>query len=433
MRNFIPLLLLACVPLDLLAQTETRTVILLRPGARPIVIKRPMRYPVGILQPRIPVTMGNRFDWKWAAPANLLADMPQGPPKDFVPAYQLLLPQGFAADQQQGLVLHLSSSSLPNDAMVWQPVCQKHKLIYASPLGLGDEVHMGLRLQFALAVLDDLRQRIPLDPDRVYISGVGRAGSLATLMAYSFPEFVGGVVAIGSASSLRAEPWMRDRVRQRLSVALIGGQLDPARHELERVRAKVLEESDIPHKLVVVPNMAAGLPPAAVLDQTIAWLESSRAKRVQLAGRFPPTRLVGPGMPSAEEWSHSLVEEGKARLNLNRTDEGLSLLEGVLHRWPGTPAARDAKAALEAHDALGKRTWQEWHNVRQLQHFRREAQALDAYLKMVTTIRGLRLTPGLVDSTIRMYEQVENFGAGTPEGDRATKRLEELRRLRVNR
>ncbi|MFQ3593671.1 MAG: hypothetical protein SNJ82_10890, partial [Gemmataceae bacterium] len=208
------------------------------------------------------------------------------------------------------------------------------------------------------------------------------------------------------------------------------GQWDLNRHELERVRVKVLEQSDMTYKYTMVPNLHANtLPPSLVLDGTIAWLESNRVKRVQLAGRFPPTRIVGPGTPSAEDWAAALVEEGRFRLQHNRTDEGISLLEGVIYRWPATPAAKQAKAALEAHDAKGKRPWAEWHAQRQRHHFLREATALDDYVKTVAAIRGLRLTPGLLEATISMYEQVITFGPETREADRASKRVEELKRL----
>ena len=424
------LALLGLFLVSLAAEAQDR-ILILRPFHRPRVITRkPLGLPVGIVHGRIPVTQPNRFDLRWAAPPSVLADMPKEAPRGFVESYQLLLPQGFAVDQPQGLVLHVSNSSLPNDHLAWQAVCHKHKLIYACPVGIGDEVQLGLRLKTALAVLDDLRQKIHLDPDRIYVAGVGNGALVATMIAYGYPEFVGGVVAIGKATSLRAEPFMRDRVRERLSIALLAGQGDPDRHELERVRAKVLEQSDMTYKFTLVPQLPANtLPPPLVLDGTMAWLESNRAKRAQWAGRFPPTRIVGPGTPSPEDWAAALVEEGKFRLQHNRTDEGISLLEGVLCRWPTTPAAKDAKAALETHDAKGKRPWAEWHALRQRQHFVREATALDEYVKTVAAIRGLKLTPGLVEATIAMYEQVITFGPETREADRASKRIEELKRL----
>mgnify|MGYP002778041582 CR=1 FL=1 len=428
------LALLSLLLIGLVAEAQDR-IIILRPFRVPRVITRkPLGLPMGTLQQRIPVTMPSRFDVKWAAPPSVLADMPKDAPRGFTESYQLLLPQGFAVDQPQGLVLHLSASSMPNDYLAWQAVCQKHKLLYACPAGIGDDVHLGLRLKTALAVLDDLRQKVNLDPDRVYITGIGGGALVATMIAYGYPEFVGGVVAIGNATSLRAEPYLRDRARERLSIALLAGQWDNGRHELERVRAKVLEQSDMTFKYTTVPNLHANtLPPPMVLDGTIAWLESNRAKRVQLAGKFPPSRIVGPGTPKPEEWAGALVEEGKFRMQNNRTDEGISLLEGVIYRWPATPAAKDAKAALEAHDARGKRAWADWHAQRQRIHFVREATALDDYVKTIAAVRGLKLTPGLIEATMAMYEQVITFGPETKDGERALKRIEELKRLAVKR
>src|SRR5262249_7469288 len=157
-------------------------------------------------------------------------------------SYHLMLPPGFSADRPIGLVLHLSASSAPEDFLAWEGVCRRYGLVLASPVGVGDDVHAGLRLRTAFAVLDDLRQRMLIETDRIYICGTGQGALTASQIAYSFPEFVGGLVAVGGATSLRAEPWLRDRVRERLSVALLAGQMDPGRHELERVRASVLKQ-----------------------------------------------------------------------------------------------------------------------------------------------------------------------------------------------
>jgi hypothetical protein len=431
MRTLLLLLLAASAAL---AQTRT---IIIRPGRPPLVITRRPGGPAdtrGSYQGRVSVAAANRFDWEFAAPPGVVAAMPKDAPKGgFAESYQLLLPPGMAAGKEVGLVLHLSASSTPDDYNQWAPVCATYGLAYACAYGVGDEADPGLRLRTALTVFDDLRQRIPLDPDRVYVTGTGNGALTACQIAYSFPEFVGGLIAVGSATSLRAEPYLRDRVRERLGVVLMAGMLDPGRHELERVRAAVLKQNEVSHRMITVPDHGKGLPAPAVLEQAVGWLESGRLTRMQLAKAYPATRVAGGAMPKGDDFATALVAEARERLRRGRTDEGLMLLDGVLHRWPAAAAAKEAKTLLDEHDARGKRTWKECYDKRQLEHFNREARALDDFAALLGGVRGVAANPGLVPAAIAMYEQVEQFGPETREGQRATRRLEELRKINAKR
>lgn len=430
MRTILLFLLISSVALG------QNRIIILRPGHRPLVVNRRPGVMAngGTYQGRITVAAPNRFDWQFAAPPGTLATMPKDAEKGgFAESYQLMVPPGLAPGSAAGLVLNVSASSSSEEFGIWEPVCRKHGLAYVCPIGVGDEVHPGLRLRTAVAVLDDIRQRMLIDTDRIYLTGTGHGSLTACQMAYSFPEFVGGLIAVGSATSLRAEPWLRDRVRERLSVVLLTGNRDPNRHELQRVRAAVLKQSEINHRLIVVPEQAEGLPPSEVLDHAVAWLESGRAARLQLSKLYPATRVAEGSMPQSENYASALVEEAKERLRKGRKDEGLMLLVGVMNRWPTTPGAREAKRLLEEQDAKGKRTWKEWYDARQLEHFHREARAIDELIGLLGNVRGAVLNAGLLPAAIAMYEQVEQFGPDTKEGKRASQRLEELRKIRDRR
>src|SRR5262249_27782058 len=160
----------------------------------------------------------------------------------------------------------------------------------------------------------DVRQRFGPDTDRIYITGVSQGSLTACMIAYSYPEFIGGLLAIGGATSLRSEPWMRDRVKERLSVVLMAGGLDAGRHELEQVRYKRLRDEGVHVNLTLVPSMAKGMPPALVLDQAIARLEEKRVDRMQLGKKAPMLRMAEKAMPKADEWARAVVDEAKAKI-----------------------------------------------------------------------------------------------------------------------
>src|SRR5437667_291671 len=81
------------------------------------------------------------------------------------------------------------------------------------------------------------RRRLHIDTDRCYLAGAGEGGRTACAVAFAYPEAFGGVLAIGSGSPLRPEPDRRERVKERLSVALLTGERAPGRPELERYTA----------------------------------------------------------------------------------------------------------------------------------------------------------------------------------------------------
>lgn len=410
------------------AQQRPRVIII----NRPVYLPAPGARPGLGVNPREQVTTPAWFDWKFAAPPGLADGMPGGK-GGFPDSYQLVVPPGLPGGRRPGLVLHLSASSAPADHAHWEAVCRKYGLIYASPYGVGDEAHAAERLRIALAVLDDVRQKYGPDTDRIYITGSSHGALTACLIAYSYPEFVGGLLAVGAATSLRSEPWMRDRVKERLSVVLMTGQLDAARHELERVRFTSLRDTGVNAKLVLVPGMAKGLPPPLVLDQAMAWLELNRVARMQLGTVAPALRMAEKATPRADEWARAVYDEAKMRMEKRLVNEGLMLLEGVTSRWPTTAAARDAKKLLDAHNAKKKGTWGDIYNNRQVAHFSREAQALDEYLQVLTGVRGLTVPPTLIEAAISMYEQVTKFGPETRQGLKAKARLEVLRKPKLGR
>ena len=376
-----------------------------------------------------------RLDWRFAAPPGLAEALPKPGNGNFAAqaqdTYQLLLPP-VPPGRSVGLVLHLSASSSPDDALAWGPVCRKHGLIFACPLGVGDTANGAARLRIAVAVLDDLRRRYAIDTDRIYLSGASAGAATAAQIAFSWPEACGGLLAIGGAASLRGEPYLRQRVRRRLSVACVVGALDPARHEVERYRFPVLRDADVKARLTVLPGLGKGLPAAVLLEQQLLWLESGRAARQALAKASPTLRLAEKAMPAPAEWSKGLLDEAKADLKAGRgVKDALMVLHGVAAGWPLLPAGRDAKKALDAHDRVSRIKWADLYNQRQTAHYGREANALDDFLKLMLAVRGGgRIAAGLKPVAIQMWEQAGQFaGPDTRLGRKAAARLKALKRL----
>jgi pimeloyl-ACP methyl ester carboxylesterase len=381
--------------------------------------------------PRVRVLLPSRLDWTYAASAAALGTAPpEARPHDATQTvYQLWVPRSYKHAAPHPLVLFISPKQFPDEWGSWIDVCSKHGVMFAAVPGGGSNAHPALRLRVALDVLDDLRRRMAIDTDRVYVGGYAEGARTACELAFAYPEFVGGVVAIGGASSPRQEPWMRERMKERLSVAYVTGGLDPARREIEVFRHPVTRDLGARTRLWSVPMAANAMPASAVLEDAYLWLEAGLAGRRALMAASPTSKMAVGVVPPAEAWAQGVLEEAKARLkDRGRREAGLMLLAGLAERWAGGETARKAAKLLEAHDERGKGKWQDVYNRQQVRFAFLEAKAFADYVEGPLPVRDLARKPALLQELAGLWELVEKYGPDTDEGREAGRRLEELRK-----
>jgi predicted esterase len=383
------------------------------------------------LNPSVRVQAPARFDWAWATPPGLVVQTPKEVMAGYDSTrtrYQLFVPVSYKHARSSPLILFLSSADIPDEFASWATVCRKHDVLYASAHEAGDNCPATKRLRIALDVFDDIRRRMNVDTDRVYLGGFSEGARTACEAVYAFPEFAGGLVAVGGASPLRGEPWLRDRVQERLSIALLTGNLDYSRGEMESYRFPVLHELQVRSKLWV-PRVGHAMPPASVLEEVFVWLEADSIRRKALGQAYPTARVAEGAFPSPQSWSNRLVEEAKGRLAVEKTrDSGLMQLEGVVRRWKGSEGAIAAEKIL-AENAAGAGAWQNVYVRRQQEFFFQEAKGMDAYLDGPLSPRDPRRKVSLIRISLDLWKQVLDSGADTREGKLAKTRVEELKRL----
>jgi pimeloyl-ACP methyl ester carboxylesterase len=376
---------------------------------------------------RVRVLAGSRLDPTFAASAEVLASTPRNALADYKSTqqhYQLFIPLTYRNTQPHPLIVFVSSSSSPDDFTRFDALCRKYGVLFACPHGAGDDCAPGRRLRIALDTLEDVRQRFNVDTDRIYLAGISTGALIALDIAFSYPEFIGGLLAINGADGLRNEPWLRDRVVERLSVALSCGELSPARIEVERWRFPALRDCEVRTKLWLTPRLAQGLPPASQIEEMFVWLEATRARRRALGATYPPARMAEGTVPAAETWAAGVVEEARKRLlDRKRRESGLMQLEGVLARWKDTRAAEEAGNLLKRHN-----TWRKLYERRQLEFAYREAKSIDAYLAAGQGLADLKRLPAVLRLAIARWEEVEKLADGQ-QAREAQKRLAKLRKL----
>ena len=127
--------------------------------------------------------------------------------------YALYLPRSFDAPKQYGLLISLHSEDSNHRLNLIQvlgiagrgsmapegpsfPTLRDQDLIVACPMARGTMGYQGIAEQDVYDVLADVERRYPVDPDRVYLTGISMGGGGALWLAETHPDLWAGVAAM---------------------------------------------------------------------------------------------------------------------------------------------------------------------------------------------------------------------------------------------
>jgi hypothetical protein len=389
--------------------------------------------PVTGHQKKVKVSAATRIDWTFVLANRSLAE----PPGDWLgdydsgrQQYDLFVPANYSAKQSWPLVLYISPGDDPGAFQQLEPACRQLGMLLAAPYGAGNSCPQRRRVRIVLDVLDDIRRHYRIDPDRTYISGFSGGGRIACGIGFSLPEYFGGVMPICAAGDLRQEPWLRQRVIDRLSVALVSGESDFNRGECERWRGPVLRDVGVRTRVWVVPKLGHSVPAATVLQEALGWLEEDLKRRQELGQRYPASRIAADAAPARADWAKTLLTEGKQRLAERATlYSGLMQLKGCLERWPDLPAAAEAKKILLDYEARQDRPWEADDIAEQRRFLLANARGLGDYAAGPLPQQYLKFRGDFARQALQLWELILQDSPNSPAGAEARKRIPELQKL----
>jgi hypothetical protein len=327
------------------------------------------------------------------------------------------------------LVLFVSPSNEPMGWKHFEALCKQCGIAFAGPWGAGNDCEPKKRVRIVLDVLDDVRRRVPIDPDRTYIAGLSGGGRIACAIAFALPEHFGGVLPICASGDLRDEPWLRHRVIDRLNVAFVSGEKDFNRGEVERLRGPYLSAVGVRTKVWVQPGLGHGMPDQRTLGEALRWLEDGLSARQELARRFPATRAVG-DVPSRQEQAAAILAEGKKRIEDRKTlFSGLMLLQGCMNRWPDVAAAKEARKILLEHEAKAERPWEADDIAEQRRFLVARARCLDAYASGDLPPQYIKMRAAMAREALELWQKVLEDSPESDAGREARKRMTALKKL----
>lgn len=328
------------------------------------------------------------------------------------------------------VVLFISAGNAPAGWSQWRTLCEQQQIIFASPFDAGNNIPMPRRVRIVLDVLDDLRRQYPVDPDRTYLSGFSGGARVACGITFALPELFGGVLPVCASEDLREESWLRHRAFDRISAALVTGENDFNRAEIERWRGPMLAELGVRTRVWVVPGLGHGIPNARALGEAYQWLEQAAPERRKLATRWPAMRRAANSNPSRAESAALLLTEARQRMQQKNTlYRGLMQMVGVMTRWPDTPSGEAAKKTLLEYEAKSDKSWEADDLAEQRKSLTAEAHGLTAYATGPLPNQYEKERASAAEAAIQRWKTLQAEGPDTPRGKEAAQQIANLEKL----
>src|SRR5262249_61385969 len=132
-----------------------------------------------------------------------------------------------------------------------------------------------------------VRRDYRIDPERTYLTCFSGGGRMACTIAFSLPEFFGGLIPVCGTNPLHRLDYLRHRVQAHLPVAFVTGETDFNRVENEKYMFPMFQELGIRSRLWVVPKLGHGVPGPVVLAEVKKWLDEDLPPRAADVKKTP--------------------------------------------------------------------------------------------------------------------------------------------------
>lgn len=344
--------------------------------------------------------------------------------------YELFLPPRYHARRSWPVVVFISPGNQPSGWSSFRQACTSLGIIFASPYEAGNNCPGPRRVRIALDVLDDLRRRFNTDVDRTYVGGFSGGGRMACHIAFALPEYFGGVIPVCAAGDLRDESWLRRRCIDRLSVALVTGDGDFNRGEVERFRGPMLQDVGVRTRVWVPAGLGHALPKADTITEVLEWLNQAAADRAKLVAAKPAARApADQGLARAEQSRQMYAEAERLLEDKATTHEALMLMKGISVRWPDLTEARRATQTLLRYDAQPDGQWRDDDVAEQRLFLIARARGLDRYASGMLPKQYEPQRADMANAAIHFWKQVIADGQDEKAVAEANRRLPELAKI----
>jgi len=262
-----------------------------------------------------------------------------------------------------------------------------------------------------------------------YIGGFSGGGRIALTIATALPEYFGGVVPVCAGGQLRPESSLRQRVIDRLRIALLTGENDFNRGEIERMTQTQLSGVGVTNRVWTVKGLGHSIPSEKTLSEAYHWLEDGLKDRQAMVKRFPASSISD--APSRAAWSSRLIAEAQLRLKSDDSPyAGLMQLKGLRVRWNDLPEAQEALKILQKYDSAPDRPWEAEDIAEQRRFLIAQARGVDAYATGPLPRQYQKQKVSMINAAIQLWSSVIRDGQNKEAVAEAKRRIPVLHGLK---
>ena len=298
----------------------------------------------GVFVQKLRVQQESRLDWRYAAEQNSIEEASTERMDKYSSRKQLydFFGPPRPPSRELPLILFISPGNVPLEWKQFAPTCQKHGVLFAGVRNAGNAQDLAVRVRAAVDVLDDVRRRYRVDPDRTYVAGFSGGAIVASRLAFALPECFGGLLCIGQRIFLPRTDALIDRAGQRIHIAALCSANELVGPEVEHIDQPVCQAYGFHCRSFVSRRARHRMSKAPVIEAAFNWMEGGVQERQDLAEKYLATRLDTRKEYDATWWRNSLLEEADDRWAANEYAFSVGLLHWIEMRWPDSQAAKQA-------------------------------------------------------------------------------------------
>lgn len=207
-------------------------------------------------------------------------------------SYRILLPGTWNGKSPLGLFIWVDAGEAPRIPEKWEPILTKHQLVFIGANRSGNPRNVFDRIRMALDANHNVRQQLPVDGRRVYVSGFSGGSRVASMLGVAWGEMFSGTICCMGVNfyadvaapdgkvyglSYLPDEDLLPLVKKHCRFALVTGEKDFNRpNTLGAFENGFRKEGFANVKVFDIPAHGHSLPPADWLDQAISFVDEGK-------------------------------------------------------------------------------------------------------------------------------------------------------------
>lgn len=206
--------------------------------------------------------------------------------------FQLIIPESWSPLTNWGLLVWVSPSDSPRIPADWEPVLAQHQLLFIGAYNAGNQRNSFDRFKLAVDACYNIRQRMRIDPKRVYVSGFSGGGRVASMLGVGYGDIFTGAIPICGVNFYTDLPAGDGKIfehsyvpdtaiaalaRKNGSFVLITSEGDPNRVNTKAAYEQGFKKYGFSHVLYLeVPKIGHAIPSAEWLEKALDFLSTGK-------------------------------------------------------------------------------------------------------------------------------------------------------------